>query len=261
MTPPILSRLWPVPGGRRPARANGGAKARPVTRRLDCHHRGGAVLPAIAFLGIIAAIAIPAYQDYTLRARRARPSAAAPLKIAYAEYILQNGELPADIGAPGHVPEIKTTTAADRPQRRPAGAAVQRHAAERRAGTEPWLDDNGQVAWLCGYAGLPDWQDAETATALTEASASDYTSVKSRSTCRSHAASRHRRSVTGQPSRVLEALRGLFHRLAAAQRGQQPAADAGVTALHAATEADAEARSSCRRSTCCRCCGRTSCGR
>ena len=135
--------------------------------------------PAIAFLGIIAAIAIPAYQDYTMRAHVAHGlSTAAPLKIAYAEYLLQNGELPTDIGALGHVPEIKP------PLQQIAlndGLLVLQFNDKLQNSVlalEPWLDDNGQVAWLCGYAGLPDWQDVETATALTEASASDYSSVK-----------------------------------------------------------------------------------
>src|SRR5690606_41283550 len=45
-----------------------------------------------------------------------------------------------------------------------------------------------------------------------------------------------------QPGGLLETLRRLLHRLAADQRGQQPAADAGVAALPAATGIPAPVR-------------------
>src|SRR5690606_11127094 len=51
----------------------------------------------VAIAGILAAIAIPAYQDYTVRARIATSiNAAAPVKLAVAEYWTTSGECPAN---------------------------------------------------------------------------------------------------------------------------------------------------------------------
>lgn len=49
----------------------------------------------IAIIGILAAIALPAYQDYTVRAKMSEPIAAlSEAKTAYTEYYSANGFLP-----------------------------------------------------------------------------------------------------------------------------------------------------------------------
>ena len=49
----------------------------------------------IAIIGILAAIALPAYQDYTVRAKMSEPIAAlSEAKTAYTEYYSANGYLP-----------------------------------------------------------------------------------------------------------------------------------------------------------------------
>ncbi|WP_304524022.1 pilin [Cupriavidus sp. IK-TO18] len=54
----------------------------------------------VAIIGILAAIAIPQYQDYTIRARLAKVTVAVePLKTAVAEYVQFNGGNPAAITA------------------------------------------------------------------------------------------------------------------------------------------------------------------
>lgn len=54
----------------------------------------------VAIIGILAAIAIPQYQDYTIRARLSKvPPAIEPLKLAVAEYIQFNGGDPSAIVA------------------------------------------------------------------------------------------------------------------------------------------------------------------
>lgn len=51
----------------------------------------------IAILAILMAIAIPAYQDYSVRAKVAEcVNAAAPLKLAVSEFAISDGNLPAD---------------------------------------------------------------------------------------------------------------------------------------------------------------------
>lgn len=57
----------------------------------------------IAILGILLAIAIPAYQDYTVRARVSEGiNLAAPAKLAVSESRISNGTWPGDNGAAGY---------------------------------------------------------------------------------------------------------------------------------------------------------------
>lgn len=56
----------------------------------------------IAIVGILAAIALPAYQDYTVRAKMSEPLAnLAESKTSVAEYYAANGYMPADVTAAG----------------------------------------------------------------------------------------------------------------------------------------------------------------
>jgi type IV pilus assembly protein PilA len=58
----------------------------------------------IAILGILMAIAIPAYQDYTVRARVSEGiNLAAPAKLAVSETRISNGVWPANNSAAGYV--------------------------------------------------------------------------------------------------------------------------------------------------------------
>ncbi|STX51931.1 fimbrial protein, type IV pilin, PilE [Legionella busanensis] len=65
----------------------------------------------VAIVGILAAIAIPAYQDYTVRARVTEGlNLAAPAKVAVAETYQSTGgtTLPADAAAAGYTPPAAT---------------------------------------------------------------------------------------------------------------------------------------------------------
>lgn len=59
----------------------------------------GGILVSIMFLGILAAIALPAYQDYTVRAKMSEPIAqAAQVKAAVTEYAYANQAWPSSLG-------------------------------------------------------------------------------------------------------------------------------------------------------------------
>ncbi|MGQ3888923.1 pilin [Legionella sp. CNM-1927-20] len=63
----------------------------------------------VAIVGILAAIAIPAYQDYTVRARVTEGlNLAAPAKVAVAETFQSTGAMPADAAAAGYTPPAPT---------------------------------------------------------------------------------------------------------------------------------------------------------
>ncbi len=64
----------------------------------------------IAIVGILAAVALPAYQDYTVRAKMAEALATiGEAKTSVSEYFIANGTLPANATAAG----IRTTIGTD----------------------------------------------------------------------------------------------------------------------------------------------------
>jgi type IV pilus assembly protein PilA len=64
----------------------------------------------IAIVGILAAVALPAYQDYTIRARMSEPLALmGEAKNSMTEYYISNGALPANATAAGIRTVIGTT--------------------------------------------------------------------------------------------------------------------------------------------------------
>lgn len=137
--------------------------------------------PMLAVLGIIAAIAIPAYQDYTHRAKVAGALAqVAPVKLAYAEHVLTEGELPrslADLGVTlTPQPPMRTLTLND-------GLLVIEFDDSMQHGTlalEPWQDADSQLLyWLCGESDHVSGMGSSNLTALTESNAADHTSINS----------------------------------------------------------------------------------
>lgn len=116
----------------------------------------------VAIIGILAAIALPAYQDYTVRARVSEALvAAAPAKLAVSEYASAYGQLPAeaslddadvtqsstyvnDVNWDGANDRILVTTTNNLGNAAANGVVVSLSAS---------LSGNGQVSWICGDSG------------------------------------------------------------------------------------------------------------
>ena len=126
----------------------------------------------VAIIGILAAIAIPAYQDYTIRAQVSEGmTLASDIKAGVAEYMAQTGSWPADLEEAGVV--IAGGTAADKAARyvqsvdvvngtiqivygRDANAKI--HAAtsaNNQLDLRPFVNANGDVVWQCGLSNDP----------------------------------------------------------------------------------------------------------
>jgi type IV pilus assembly protein PilA len=122
----------------------------------------------IAIIGILAAIAIPAYQDYTIRAQVAEGmTLVADVKANIAEFTAQRGAWPANneeaMGV-GAAPEDKSgkfvsaitvtnggiTIAYDQDSTNDAIQTL------GTVGLTPWVNANNDVVWQCGRADDPE---------------------------------------------------------------------------------------------------------
>ena len=115
----------------------------------------------VAIIGILAAIAIPAYQDYTVRAQVTEGlNLASAIKASVAESFAQNGVWPANNLAIGittapsgkYVSAVNLTTGTITIVY--AGAQVNTNAltaATNSLSIKPMVSGNGDVIWNCGY--------------------------------------------------------------------------------------------------------------
>ena len=144
----------------------------------------------VAIIGILAAIAIPAYQDYTIRAQVSEGmNLAAAAKAAVAETYLNKGTAPVDRTAAGMTPAITDTSG-----KYVSSVAVGQGAITIQYGNEahlniagktlsitPYVTPDQSVAWQCGLAKVPN------GTILMPGGAAGATNVDSRylpSACR-----------------------------------------------------------------------------
>ena len=129
----------------------------------------------VAIIGILAAIAIPAYQNYTIRSQVTEGlSLADGLKTGISEYYANNGVMPpanANIGAGAaingkYVSAIAITNGA----MLITYAGPQANNALKSAGLTlnltPYIDANNDIIWVCGSAGNPAGTSLPTGTAL-----------------------------------------------------------------------------------------------
>ena len=126
----------------------------------------------VAIIGILAAIAIPAYQEYTIRAQVSEGlTLASDIKAGVAEYMAQTGSWPGDLAEAGVASAGAST---DKAARYVAEVDVTdgtititygRDANARINGDtlalQPFVNPNGDVVWLCGNATAPSAGNAD----------------------------------------------------------------------------------------------------
>jgi type IV pilus assembly protein PilA len=126
----------------------------------------------VAIIGILAAIAIPAYQDYTIRTQVSEGlTLAGDLKAGIAEYMAQTGSWPADLVEAGggvgaamadkagrYVQSINVTTGTIQiTYGRDANSRINNATTPGNShlDIQPYVNANGDVVWLCGNANPP----------------------------------------------------------------------------------------------------------
>lgn len=151
------------------------------------------ILPLVAVLGILAAIAIPAYQDYTIRAQVSEGlNVAAGAKAAVADAFGRTGMAPADRVAAG-----LSADARDSAGRYVAGMEVANGTilvgygesanatiAGATLALQPFVMPNGELVWRCGFAAAPSGGAPVHAEAVDSAAATDIGPQHLPSACR-----------------------------------------------------------------------------
>jgi len=115
----------------------------------------------VAIIGILAAIALPAYQDYTIRAQVSEgPTLAEGLKTAITEYYASNGAWPTDqttlgFNNPIAGSYVSSITSALAVITITYGNKANTNVATGTLNLGAATDTNGDVAWVCGTAAVP----------------------------------------------------------------------------------------------------------
>ncbi|HEY5101306.1 MAG TPA: pilin [Steroidobacteraceae bacterium] len=135
----------------------------------------------IAIIGILAAIAIPAYQNYTIRSQVTEGlSLAEGWKTGISEYYDQNGSFPttsSTTGGPGAIAQMGASSgkyvsavavgAGGQIQITYSGSQVNSKITGLVLDLSPGLNKNQDVVWICGKAAVPTNTTAGTADATT----------------------------------------------------------------------------------------------
>lgn len=109
----------------------------------------------IAIIGILAAVALPAYQDYTVRARASEMlSMIAPAKLAVGEYITtNNGQVPGSFSAAGYTAATSPMVQSISYNSTTGAVSVQSNSGNLGADVTmrltPTTNASGSVLWSC----------------------------------------------------------------------------------------------------------------
>ena len=119
----------------------------------------------VAIIGILAAIALPAYQDYTIRSQVSEgPTLSEGLKVAIADYYANNGTWPADMVAAGfgtntvsgsYVSGITQATGVITVTYGSTKANSKLTAGPATLNIAAAANTNGDIAWVCGGSAVP----------------------------------------------------------------------------------------------------------
>jgi type IV pilus assembly protein PilA len=110
----------------------------------------------VAIIGILAAIAIPAYQDYTVRSQVTEGmNLASPVETGIAEYFANTGSFPTAMSSVGisstpsgkYVAGVTITTGAIIVT---YGNQANSNVATKTLGLTPYTDANNDIIWVCG---------------------------------------------------------------------------------------------------------------
>jgi type IV pilus assembly protein PilA len=113
----------------------------------------------VAIIGILAAIAIPAYQDYTIRSQVTEGlNLASAVKAGVAEAYAQTGEWPADIAGAGGDPDslpsgkyVSQIDVEDGTITITFGNDANTVIEDSLLSMRPRVSENDDIIWLCGY--------------------------------------------------------------------------------------------------------------
>ena len=137
----------------------------------------------VAIIGILAAIAIPAYQDYLIRSQVSEGlTMAAAAKAGVSEYYANKGDWPSDNSAAGmgsattiQGKYVQSIEVDDGGITIKYGNAINAKLMSETVGLTPGNSVNGDVIWKCGTAQNPSgWSGATTATAGSTSVAGKY---------------------------------------------------------------------------------------
>jgi type IV pilus assembly protein PilA len=114
----------------------------------------------VAIIGILAAIAIPAYQNYTIRAQITEGlNLADGWKTAIAEYYANYGSWPSQSSLTGtsvsQSKYVSTLTVLTGTISITYGSQVNSKVSGSTLALQPYLDGNNDVIWVCGSATAP----------------------------------------------------------------------------------------------------------
>lgn len=116
----------------------------------------------VAIIGILAAVALPAYQDYTIRGQASEgPALSSGLKASIAEFYADRGAWPADNAALGITTTIEgsyvsgITSANGVITVTYGNKANATSLASKVLSIRPATSAAGDIAWVCGYSSAP----------------------------------------------------------------------------------------------------------